>query len=268
MNGLILFLLKAILIVSLMGASYYIFKTYQNQKWNQILKNGQKSSGIIELLPVKYRVSYSLILVLFFVFFFTLNSPLSVANVISTVGSSETYTLSDSSVERYFNDYETNPDDQDIYIVRMKYPVEEYKFNLFRATSSDQITNFYEYQVDVLEEVYATTATMFTENNSTVVLSKTTSLTLETNSGINVITDLSSTSAENINSNEVYLIVGGYVTSNDVKDGDLIDYRLSDDNYIYTYEAILLDGYDLSKSLLEQSSEIKSIVEEMTKDLP
>ena len=267
---LIILFLKSLLFAVLFGLTYLVWKTYQKQKWNQILKEKQVKSGKIELLGVRYRTSYVLISVFFFVFFVTLNSPLSVANVLDTVTSAETYMMSDSLSGADLIYRSVDPDTSDIYIVEMNTQLEEYEFNLFGSSNNDDLADYYEYKVNVLEEVYATTSTMFTEESSKVILSETTSITYQSMPTSSFFMDsvVGYESAANIQYGEVYLIVGGYVTSSEVDSDDIIDSRLSNDNYIYTYHAILLEGYDTSKSLLEQSEEIRRIVEEFTKDLP
>lgn len=264
MNGAIIIALKALIVIALMVVGYFVWYAYQRQSWNQTLTNIQKRSGKVELLKVKYRSSYVMIIVFFFVFFFTLNSPIQMGNAINNVNPVNLFTTKESRIEEIVE--AINPEEGDIYIVKMTSNASAYEFNIISNNANDDFTDYYEYSVDVVEEVYANTATMFTSVNSKVILSEAVTLSYSAGSSVNDLALENVYSGSDISRSEVYLIIGDYVTLEEQE--QYTDQRLDRANYIYTYEAILLEGYVLSKPLSEQSAEIRAIVEKYTKDLP
>lgn len=263
MSEIIIILLKVIIAVSVVGFVYYLWKTRSTKNWNNLLRNKQIESGTIELKVNRYRLNYIMLGILMVVTFFTLRSPLEVASILN--GSVITDSFATRSYDAQVESLTAaiGAEEGNVYIVEMKQRTDTEEFHILTATNSSDLADYYTYKVDVVEEVYATDAVMFSSQNSTVILEQAYTLSL---SGTSNIEYGSVIQGDEIQYSDIYLIVGGYIDN--LEANQLEDERLQDGLYVFTWEAILLEGYDKSKPLSEQSEDIRRIVEEYTKDLP
>jgi hypothetical protein len=260
MTSFVIILLKTLVVLLFARIMYVLWQVYMQLKWNRLLYNKQKEQDHIELLQVNYVPRLSGLVVVMVILIMVINTP---ANTIDTISNfslamhdEEPLTATvEEQIAELMGNIEQN--DGDVYIIEVNALNNIENYNILYNTVDDALVDYYNYDVDVVEVLYGTS---FSVSNESLILSE------------NYVTNVQVTSTEvyktytasTLEDNAVYLVIGGYVTSTT---NTYSDVRLDDQEFIFTWEAILLEGYDVTKSLEEQSQSIQDIVYEYTQHL-
>lgn len=273
MINFLVIMLKITIIFSLIVIIYLFWKTYTTHKWNRLLTKKQTESNIVELQQVNHRPRYAFMSAVIIFLFVAVSSPIAIIESINTLqfgmmmndSVDRDILTADEHIDYLMNSAYDQMKNEDIMIVQIDSYGAIDEYNILYNKVNDELVDYVNYDVRLLEQVYSRTSdTLEIDEFSDSALNlKVTSETAAFTYNVSYSSLQIGTSSTSLEYNEVYLIVGGYYTEEEAN--QFTDYRLRGEDYLYTWEAILLEGYDVTKSLENQNNKIKLILEEYTK---
>jgi len=257
MDDLIVILLKSIIGLGLLFVMGMVFKTYVDLKWNRLLYNKQKEHGEIVLEPINYKPRIGGLVAVIVVMMIVVNAPSGLIDNLSgfmMLADQSPYSTEENIIDLMNQvEYENG----DIYIVQVRTLNDIESYNILYNTVDDEIVDYYNYEVSMVDQLYGSSTltgvtSMITTGNTAITFELTEDL------------EYSYLKSVPLSTQKVYLVIGGFV---DDSNNEFSDNRLNEGEFIFTWEVILLEGYDVSKELNEQTQEIQDIVYEYTQHL-
>lgn len=265
MDNIAILLQVSILTAFIVLATTFYF-TLNKMKWNNLLLNKQKQSGHVELRKVDYKPNYATMSLLILFMFVSVANPVGVANTMESVTNldinlgmrNEDSTSPEDDIKALMNNL--NPTNGGVFIVEVEGLDSVEEFNLMQIGANAVDYNVYSTTMLESYTVRTTSEDIDFSSYNMKMEAETVSYMYSMNDSTSELADISNQAMQ---STGVYMVIGQYVNSEFYD--DFQDERLRDGEFILSWQVILLEGYDVSKSVNEQSEEIRKIIEAYTK---